>query len=55
MIHGGLRYLENREIRLVKESLAERRLFGTVTEVHALFSLPAGAEPYELTDQPVKP
>ena len=26
MIHGGLRYLENREIRLVKESLKERDL-----------------------------
>ncbi|QIP13871.1 glycerol-3-phosphate dehydrogenase/oxidase [Spirosoma aureum] len=24
MIHGGLRYLENREVRLVRESLAER-------------------------------
>ena len=26
MIHGGLRYLENREVRLVKESLKERNL-----------------------------
>jgi glycerol-3-phosphate dehydrogenase len=26
MIHGGLRYLENREIRLVRESLKERNL-----------------------------
>ncbi|MCX5682825.1 MAG: glycerol-3-phosphate dehydrogenase/oxidase [Planctomycetota bacterium] len=26
MIHGGLRYLENREFRLVRESLAERNL-----------------------------
>ncbi len=26
MIHGGLRYLENREVRLVKESLTERNL-----------------------------
>lgn len=26
MIHGGLRYLENREVRLVKESLVERNL-----------------------------
>lgn len=39
MIHGGLRYLENREIRLVKESLTERNLL-LQNAPHYVFPLP---------------
>jgi glycerol-3-phosphate dehydrogenase len=30
LIHGGLRYLANMEIRLVRESLRERRILGNI-------------------------
>lgn len=30
LIHGGLRYLKNKEFRLVRESLRERRTIGTI-------------------------
>jgi glycerol-3-phosphate dehydrogenase len=39
MIHGGLRYLENREVRLVKESLTERNLL-LQNAPHYVFPLP---------------
>src|SRR5690606_40919335 len=34
MIHGGLRYLENRETRLVRESLKERNLLLQIGRAH---------------------
>jgi glycerol-3-phosphate dehydrogenase len=39
MIHGGLRYLENREVRLVQESLSERNLL-LQNAPHYVFPLP---------------
>jgi glycerol-3-phosphate dehydrogenase len=39
MIHGGLRYLENREVRLVQESLTERNLL-LQNAPHYVFPLP---------------
>ena len=39
LIHGGLRYLRQLELRLVRESLRERRILSTVTP-HLVYPLP---------------
>ena len=50
LIHGGLRYLEHYEFRLVKEALAEREVLLGMAPSHAFSSAPSPAPASGLDD-----
>ena len=58
LIHGGLRYLEHYEFRLVAESLAEREVMlprGAARRLAARIRLAARAAPAAALDDPDRP